>query len=157
MVKSEKNHQLVACYVCGGNVSKRAVTCPHCGQSKPVKIEKTSLKTRLIVYSLLTIFLMVGILSNQNNGGPSRAPASPVLNPARETCLDAIRGSVKNPSTLDIHTVTGYGTDTLGDGTIRITQTFSAKNTFGLQQTYDAYCTMSPNGKFNIKITEQSG
>ncbi len=51
--------------------------------------------------------------------------------------------------------IVGYGTDVMGSGTRRITQTFSAKNGFGLEQAFDAYCTIFPAGELDIKIVEQ--
>lgn len=56
---------------------------------------------------------------------------------------------------VDVPASSGYGTDVMGNGTRRITQTFSAKNSFGLEQTFDAYCTISPAGELDIKIVEQ--
>lgn len=74
---------------------------------------------------------------------------------ARARCEKAIRASVNNPSTVDIQSVLGYGSNVSGDGTRRITQSFSAKNSFSAKQTFDAYCTIRADGSFNIMIEEQ--
>jgi hypothetical protein len=87
--------------------------------------------------------------------GMSSTPAVDPLETAIRQCEAGIRASVNNPSTVDIHRFTGFGNDVAADGTRRITQTFSAKNGFGLEQTYDALCLLKPDGKFDIKIVEQ--
>lgn len=74
---------------------------------------------------------------------------------AQSMCIDAIKGIVRNPSTLDIKRISGYASKTLDNGTILITQSFSAKNGFGAEKSHDAYCTLTKEGEFDIKINEQ--
>ena len=59
------NGQLSQCYLCNGSVSKKAKTCPHCGQAKPVKPPPTSLKVKILVFCSLFAIIAPPILSNQ--------------------------------------------------------------------------------------------
>lgn len=146
------------CRACNGVVSKAAKVCPHCGQKKPYKA-KTNWK-KILIYSGIGFGLwsFINIMAAiQSNPDYQRAPSPQDQNieTAIRKCEAAILGSVNNPSTVDIKRFTGFGQDETSDGTKRITQTFSAKNSFGLEQTYDAYCTLTRDGKFDIKIQEQ--
>ncbi|AEP10296.1 hypothetical protein MICA_1988 [Micavibrio aeruginosavorus ARL-13] len=101
--------------------------------------------------------MLVGI-NMINSTRPTSGSYNPLGFPAEQSkqmCIDAITASVHNPSTLNIHRVSGYGSNVSGNGTRRITQTFSAKNAFGLKKTFDAYCEISPEGKLTINIVEQ--
>lgn len=149
------------CHACGGTVSKSAKTCPHCGERKPYREvnNKPGFWTWVfIIFGFFFLMAQIGNMfvpveervarQNQPSGYGSEAEA-------RAKCERAIRSSVNNPSTVDIQSFVGYGTDVTSDGTKRITQSFSAKNSFGAKQTYDAYCTIKSDGKFNIMIEEQ--
>ncbi len=70
-----------------------------------------------------------------------------------DVCDLAIKESIVNKSTLDIST---FGGDKFKDkeGNYRVIREFSAKNTFGLKQTFKATCTTDKNDKFDFQIHE---
>jgi len=74
---------------------------------------------------------------------------------SRQLCVDAIRSRVNHPSILDIHTITGYGTRVANNGNREVIQSFSAKNSFGLELEYRARCLVTPSGKLEIAVTEE--
>ena len=114
-------------------------------------------KTLRLRYRLLLYFVIFVLATNYmlRNHTPTGSVPAPVPDTARETCINTIRASVNNPSTLDIHLITGYAAQTSADGITHMTQTFSAKNAFGLEKTFDAYCTLYPNGKMDFTMSEQ--
>lgn len=148
------NKNIGSCNACGGVVSKKAKACPHCGQKKPFKkvVEPTSPKKMLIYIGIG--FLIASPALFGGNPTPSRSPSKQGGEEGRSLCETAIHASVNNPSTVDIKSFSGYGSDVSADGTRRITQSFSAKNSFGLEQHYTAYCKFTADGKFDIKIQE---
>lgn len=73
---------------------------------------------------------------------------------SRQMCIDAIKSRVNHPSTLDVNTFTGYGTRVANNGNREVIQTFSAKNSFGLELKHRARCLIMPNGDLEITITE---
>jgi hypothetical protein len=106
----------------------------------------------------------------RNGGGPlnvwfspsdvknNRTLAIPTAFPeaqSRQLCIDAIKNRVNHPSTLNIHSITGYSTRVANNGNREVIQTFSAKNSFGLELKNQARCLIMPNGKLEITITEQ--
>jgi hypothetical protein len=155
-MNKEANNKLGQCHACSGSVSKKAKTCPHCGQKKPIKN-----KSKLGGYILMgfAIWLLVSAINSasnlSSNGGDSSSAPGPDSELAREACENAIRVFANNPSTLKIHRISGYATNVDSAGTRRITQTFSAKNAFGLEKTFDAYCSMTAKAEFDINIVEQ--
>ena len=158
MSDNPQSAKVGTCHACGGTVSKSAKTCPQCGEKKPYrgKDRKAGLGTWLFL--IFGFFIMMGQIANLSGSGSSSSGTANAYgseSDARQKCEKAIRISVNNPSTVDIQSVVGYGTDVAADGTRRITQSFSAKNSFGLKQSYDAYCTIKPNGELDIKIAEQ--
>lgn len=52
---------------------------------------------------------------------------------SKQLCIDAIKNRVNHPSTLDIHSITGYSTRVVNNGNREVVQIFSAKNSFGLE------------------------
>lgn len=74
---------------------------------------------------------------------------------SKQMCIDAIKSRVNHPSTLDIHSITGYGTRVANNGNREVIQTFSAKNSFGLELKHRARCLIMPNGDLEITITEE--
>lgn len=74
--------------------------------------------------------------------------------PAREACERAIRAQVNNPSTLDLHRVTGYATTVHNNGNRTVLQDFSAKNALGLEAGYQARCLVQPTGVVEVTITD---
>ncbi len=158
-MSEEKNEKIGSCHACDGTVSKAAKTCPHCGEKKPYREKgKAGIGTwAVIIFMTFIILGQMGNLFDGSGGTPSvsSSQTSTDLETAMRKCEAGIRASVNNPSTVDIHRFTGFGNDIAADGTRRITQTFSAKNGFGLEQTFDAYCSLKPDGKFDIRIVEQ--
>lgn len=155
---TETNKMLGQCHTCNGIVSRKAKSCPHCGEGRPYrpKMEPPAVKLVWGLLVLLGLIITIGIsadpatdLPDRNGGYPERT--------SRKMCLNAIRGSIQNPSTLKIHGLTGYGTNINAAGVRLITQSFSAKNGFGLELTYEANCTVTPAGNFTINITQRGG
>ncbi len=153
---SQTNQKLGQCHACGGTISKTAKSCPHCGQKKPFQGRKEL--SPLVTWSVITIGTLIGLSTladGLSKGAGSRAPSYSESS-SRMLCEDAIKSFVNNPSTLKINSLSGYASDVTGGGVRRITQTFSAKNSFGLQKTFDAYCLISPNGQLqDFKAIEQ--
>ncbi len=153
-----KNNKLAQCYACNGVVSKGAAVCPHCGQKKPSK--KPS---RVLLYFVCFIGLIIvmekslAMLGNAHQGQniPVSNTNSADEKSVHEMCMAAIKASVANPSTLNIHRVMGYGSRVERNGDIIVVQTFSAKNGFGLEKTYEALCTQTAKGKFKFISREQ--
>lgn len=158
-MSDKENTKTAQCHACEGVVSKVAKTCPHCGQKKPYKVPTNWKKIWIYAGLGFGIWCMVSVMavlqSNPDYQGSPAPSGGTNLEAAIRKCEAGIRGTVNNPSTVDIHRFTGFGNDIAADGTRRITQTFSAKNGFGLEQTFDAYCSLNPDGKFDIRIGEQ--
>lgn len=74
---------------------------------------------------------------------------------ARELCQNAIKNRAQHPSTVDIHSFAGYSTTTKADGTRLTKQIYSEMNDYGLQLTYNAYCTLTADGKFSFWVEER--
>lgn len=149
---NQDSHPLMAtCRVCGGSISKQAAACPHCGQLHPFRKKTSMLKIILLIFMLGGI---INAFTNLSSGTPPAVTASNT-DKLRELCIGGIRATVTNPSTLDIHYLTGYAHDVIPGGTERMVQTFSAKNAFGLEKTYDAQCLLHPDGKLDFRVVEQ--
>lgn len=70
-------------------------------------------------------------------------------------CGDLIKGSVNNPSTLDIHWISGTVSDMKGTGgTARVRISFDASNAFGVESYYRALCRFAP-GEPRIVILDR--
>lgn len=96
-------------------------------------------------------FSLDDVRSNKSLSAPTALDESI----SRKLCIDAIKGNVNHPSTLDINTITGYATRVANNGNREIIQTFSAKNSFGLKLSYRARCLVMPDGKLEIAINEE--
>jgi hypothetical protein len=141
------------CFKCKAIIPHDSVFCPSCGKKSPVRAPGSEWAITKFIGSIVLFIVFVKVLMSLAGSVQSNTPVvSPVL---RDQCLRVIRASVNNPSTLDIHYLTGYAVDKLPDGTQRMVQTFSAQNGFGLRQTFDAQCILKPNGKFDFRIVEQ--
>ena len=57
----KKNNKLTACSACNNNVSKKAKTCPHCGQMDPAK-KGVKLSRKLLFIIIFFIFIL-GLLN----------------------------------------------------------------------------------------------
>lgn len=152
----KENNKLSECHACHHSVSKKAKTCPNCGHRNPAKRPGEVPKPLAWVLIGFTVLTGISMITDpaSTNSTYSSVQGFPE-NQSRQMCIDAITASTNHPSTLKIHRVSGYGTNVSGNGTRRITQTFSAKNAFGLQKTFDAYCEISPEGKLTINVVEQ--
>ncbi|MDX1922593.1 MAG: hypothetical protein SFW65_05655 [Alphaproteobacteria bacterium] len=73
---------------------------------------------------------------------------------ARKACLKEIKARVVHPSTIEFHSITGYGTIVHSNGNRTIVQNFTAKNLMNLQLKYEARCIITPKGGMEVKITE---
>lgn len=76
---------------------------------------------------------------------------------SKEMCRAKIMATATHPSTVDIHSITGYGTKVFPNGARDVRQDFSAKNTYNLQLTYIALCTVFPDGKMDFLLREKGG
>ena len=153
-MSDETNKNLMQCNTCNCTISKTAKVCPHCGQRKPTKIYNKSSSGFL---AIIFIFIMLSFgftILGTTVPAPSNSSTGISESTAREMCQEAIRVTVNNPSSLRIHHITGYGANVAATQ-ILITQTFSAKNAFGLEKTYDALCKLKLDGKFDFKVIEQ--
>lgn len=126
---------------------------------KTHKVTKSKDWRRIFFYGVIVLALLAGMqlyqaYSIDPNFQTAPSPSSDI-EIAIQKCEAGIMASSNNPSTVDIHRVTGFANNIDAAGTRRITQTFSAKNSFGLEKTFDAYCSLTSNGKFNINIEEQ--
>ncbi|MGY3494185.1 hypothetical protein [Bradyrhizobium sp. USDA 4502] len=92
-------------------------------------------------------------IANRSNSTAESVVAS--ADKTRELCRKAIVDQAKHPSTVDIHGFTGYATSTTPDGRRLTKQTFTAKNDYGLELAYDAYCELAPDGKFKFMVEER--
>lgn len=151
--------KLGACRACAHVVSKKAKICPQCGEKNP--FHGRAKLSSIVSWSAIIFLIILGISSFNESArtvgtiNSNTANTYPEIE-AKDMCIGAIKVFVNNPSTLSIHYVTGYATNIATDGTRRITQTFSAKNAFGLKKTFDAYCKITRDGKFDISIQEQN-
>lgn len=153
---NDANKNLGQCHACQGTVSKKAKTCPHCGEKKPFRGRKEL--SRGLSGFLIISAVLIGISMIAGGPLPSDSANDALAYPentSREKCQAAIRRSVSNPSTLSMNGVFDYATNVDASGIRRITQSFSAKNAFGLEKTYDAYCTLTPQGDLDIQVEEQ--
>lgn len=73
---------------------------------------------------------------------------------ARETCISEIKSRATHPSTLKIHTVTGYASNVFPNGRRQVIQSFEAQNSFGLKTQNTARCLFMEGGKYEITIVE---
>lgn len=94
------------------------------------------------------------IRSNTANQEAAKPPLAAPLSPydsweSRQLCEAAIKKAATHPSTVDIWGFTGYATVVRSNSDRAIKQTFTAKNAFGLELKYDAYCIISPDGKLD--------
>lgn len=148
------------CLKCKAIIPNDSVFCPSCGKKKPMRAGlKTSDIIKWTVFGLtvgLMAWGMFNFFQNKVNeiDNPTTIRQAPVSDIIRQKCIEAIRKEVNNPSTLDIHYITGYASDRLESGTQRVVQTFSARNSFGLKQTFDAQCLLKANGDFVYRIIE---
>lgn len=74
---------------------------------------------------------------------------------SRDLCEKKIRKIAEHPSTVDIHSFTGYGTKVFPNGARDVRQDFSAKNSYNLEITYTALCTVFPDGKLDFRAWER--
>ncbi|AGH97681.1 hypothetical protein A11S_858 [Micavibrio aeruginosavorus EPB] len=94
------------CRACGGVVSKKASTCPHCGQKRPYKA-KTSVGTWVVI--VIAGFLTLSIINDSasSGNGSSSAPVkssshSDYSNPSKQqdwiwASQDGIKNRLKDP------------------------------------------------------------
>ncbi|MDF3789018.1 hypothetical protein P3S37_27150, partial [Enterobacter hormaechei] len=78
------------------------------------------------------------------------------LDELRDACESYVRMSVINKSTLDM-SVFGSNRWLGDDGKFYVTQEFSAKNKFGLEQKFRAECIEDKDGKTDYRLVEMNG
>lgn len=102
---TQENKNIGACAACGGLVSKKAKTCPHCGQKKPFKHGPTRVP-KPIAWGIIILTVMIGLsaLSNPSpsTGSGSRSSASNFSDPSKQqnwilVSQDGIRNRLKDP------------------------------------------------------------
>lgn len=102
------------------------------------------------------LFAQTGsVMPRTSDGIQSRG--SDDIDRAKQLCRSTIEARSKHPSTVDIWILSGTSSKTQADGTALVKQTYSEKNDYGLELTYDAYCTLKPNGEFSMWAKERSG
>ncbi|WP_268797515.1 hypothetical protein [Pseudomonas huanghezhanensis] len=94
---------------------------------------------RLKPYLLLCVLLLIMVYLNRNaDDRPSRSSAE---QEAFKTCEALVRQRAAFPSSVDVHYVTGMGSDLSGaGGKPRVAFNFDAKNAFGNMLPYQASC-----------------
>lgn len=145
----DKEQQIVQCRVCGKEVSKTAKSCPHCGQKRPYKAPTQW------GWILATSLIVIMAFSVAGSFAPTEAPTqdNQVLS-ARHICKEGIKDKAINPSTVRMRAIdasAGYATD----GAIIVTQPFTAKNAYGLEISFNAYCEIKTNGEFIFDVKEK--
>lgn len=139
------NSKMGPCKVCGEVISRQAKVCPKCGQKKPIKTHRF----RNVMFVLLALTIIVNILPR-----PEERPLSPdelkqqaarvAEDIMKDGCHDLIRRSIRHSQTIDIYRGrSGYSYEPHEDGSAKMMQAFSAKNSFGLELEYTAICTLS--------------
>lgn len=144
-----ENKNMGPCRTCGEQIAHTAKVCPKCGQKKPIK---RPFPRRYLLY--VGALLLVAYLAPDTRpmiSGPEQM-AIDAKNNLANLCKNAIRASVTNISTLDMDYSGRYIAYT--DGSKQYVWGFSAKNGFGLELSYNAYCTLLKSGKFDFR-TEQ--
>lgn len=143
-----ENKNMGPCRTCGEQIALTAKVCPKCGQKKPLK---GRVRKRYIVIGVVLLLAYLGSLNPPQVSAEDKA-ALEIKNNLADLCRNAIRASVTNISTLDLDYSGKYTAYT--DGSKQYVWGFSAKNGFGLELSYNAYCTLLKSGKFDFR-TEQ--
>lgn len=153
-----KNKLLVPCRTCGAEVSRKASTCPKCGEKKPYARKNWRRLVINLVILITTIYTFSSLISWLEEGkidNPTPVAQDNTQTRLRHRCQDAIIKSANHPSTVDMHGVfdQAYIPDESGDKLF--IQGFSAKNSFGVELTYKARCVLKADGRFLIDISEE--
>jgi hypothetical protein len=101
---NQENKNLGACAACGGTVSKKAKTCPHCGQKKPFKRGPTQIP-KPIAWGVIILVVISGLGMISNPPPPSSSGSGSGVNlsdPAKQqnwilTSQDGVRNRLKDP------------------------------------------------------------
>jgi hypothetical protein len=111
----------------------------------------------LLGFAIFVFNAFFPILSSTNSEPTYSGTSKNTESISRRLCEDGIRGWAKHPSTVDIHSIMGYGSKVISTGERLIVQSFTARNSFGLELTYQAQCVVQPDGTLQINIAEKSG
>ena len=159
---STNARNMAACRTCGEIIARSAKVCPKCGEKKPIK--GTRGWTAL---AMLGVFTLVGIQScisdslltpeqraqKEAQQAATKAEVDAEMS-FKDGCRTAIRGNTRHPSTVKLDWGGEYTVAANGDR--QLIQGFSAKNSFGLEIHQTARCTLTHDGKFNLRIIETS-
>lgn len=66
-MSDQESKLLGKCHACEGTVSKKAKTCPHCGQKKPFKSKSGGVGTWILI--IFAGFVTISILNDVNPSG----------------------------------------------------------------------------------------
>lgn len=144
-----ENKNMGPCRTCGEQIALTAKVCPKCGQKKPIK---GRLRKRYIIIGALLLAVYLLPSPPPRPVSAEQKAADEIKDNLANLCRNSIRASVTNISTLDLDYSGKYTAYT--DGSKQYVWGFSAKNGFGLELSYNAYCTLLKSGKFDFR-TEQ--
>lgn len=106
------------------------------------------------VAALILCAIFIGVFMWLDQGEPADVEPRASADQIRE-CGELIKDRVSNPSTLDIHWISGTVSDMKGTGgTARVRINFDASNAFGVESHYRALCRFAP-GEPRIVIFER--
>ena len=141
------------CAKCGFLLRNKGDKCPNCGtqQAEPKKqAESISGVSAFLILAFLMGALYL-LFSHSQNSPPkvSTPPTKIITGEQRIACNDAIRASVKNKKTLNIHDVLGTDWQVQPDNSAIIKTHFEAQNDFGVVQEFLSVCEVSASGVVN--------
>ena len=98
-----ENRHLGQCCACSGTVSKKAKTCPHCGQKKPARgpiVVPKPIAWGIIGVTLITVVPM--LFTGPPSSSSSTSASSNYSNPSKQqnwilTSQDGVRSKLKDP------------------------------------------------------------
>ncbi len=74
---------------------------------------------------------------------------------AKLACMQLVRSRVQNKSTLDFHMLGMGARKVASTQVVSVSLDFDAKNSFGVQQDFTAYCTFKPGKDGSIQIEQK--
>lgn len=94
--------RLAPCTVCNASISKKAKTCPHCGQRKPFKSGPTKVP-RPIAWLLILFMVLSGVTQIFDTPASRRARNSDLSDPVKQQMWildsqDGVRERLKDPN-----------------------------------------------------------
>ena len=124
------------------------------------KIFKKILRTIGLLLLLIVVIIVAALVNKPSEQEKKQKEAKELtdkkLDELRDACESYVRMSVINKSTLDM-SVFGSNRWLGDDGKFYVTQEFSAKNKFGLEQKFRAECIEDKDGKTDYRLVEMNG